>query len=388
MARRRYQRGRVFLRGKVNVVWVGRWREDIVQQDGAVRRVHRSTILGTKAEIPTKRIAQRRLELMLARVNSWDYRPGRVAAVEDFAERWRHEVLSQHKPSTIRAAESHLRCHIVPRLGKLRMDELSREQQQVFVTRLSQAASRKTVLNVMGTLSSMLTTARRWGYICGKVETGELALPEEAVKPEARFFSPEQVRQIIALAEEPFRTMFCILGMTGIRAGELLALKVDDLDFMERRIFIRRSINRRHIQTVKSKASRKPLPMPEPLARVLQVYLKDWRKNPERWLFISRFGRPFTADYVVTKRLWPILDRLGVAHCGVHAFRHTHSSLLLNMGAPPQVAQAQLRHSDPRITLDVYSHIIGDSQRHAVEKVAEILCPDVPKLEESGEWIQ
>ncbi len=387
MARRRYQKGRVFLRGKTRMVWVGRWREDIVQQDGTIRRIHRSAVLGTKAEILTKRIAQRRLELTLGPINSPDYRPGRLATVEDFSEKWRREVLSQRKLSTVQAAVSHLRCHINPQLGRLRMDELDQERQQTFVTHLSQTASRKTVLNVLGTLSSMLVTARKWGYVCGAVKVSELALPDEGVKPEARFFTPEQVRQIIALAQQPFRTMFCVVAMTGIRSGELLALTVDDLDFAARRIFIRRSVNSGKIQSVKSKASQRPLPMPEPLTSILEEYLENWRENPARWLFPNRRNKPYGADKVVMSKLWPVLDRLGIPHCGLHAFRHTHASLLLDVGAPPQVAQAQLRHSDPRITLGIYSHVIGDSQRSAVEKVAQILCPVVPKSAVSSERI-
>lgn len=388
MARRRYQKGRVFLRGKKNDVWVGRWREDVVEADGTVRRVERSQVLGTKRELPTKRLAERRMELKLTRINSPDYRPGRMATLQDFAGKWRVEVLAQRKPSSVRAAESHLKTHILPQLGRLRLDEVSREHQQVFVTRLSQKVSRKTVLNVLGTLSSMLNTARRWGYICEKVEGSELVLPQEKVKPEARFFTPEQARKVIAAALEPFGTMFAVVAMTGIRAGELLALKVDDLDFAGRKIFIRRSVNQGHVQTVKSKASQKPLPMPGPLASILEDYLKSRRESPERWLFATGRGTVFSANNVVQRKLWPILDALKIPRCGLHAFRHTHSSLLLEVGAPPQVAQAQLRHSDPRITLGIYSHVIGDSQRNAVEKVAEILRPNAPNSEPSVEWIQ
>jgi integrase len=62
--------------------------------------------------------------------------------------------------------------------------------------------------------------------------------------------------------------------------------------------------------------------------------------------------------------------------------------LLLETGAPPTVAQAQLRHADPRITLGIYGHIIGESQRIAAEKVAEILRPNAPKSSTVGERIQ
>ena len=78
--------------------------------------------------------------------------------------------------------------------------------------------------------------------------------------------------------------------------------------------------------------------------------------------------------------LAPILDKLKIPRRGFHAFRHMHASLLLATGAAPQVAQKQLRHSDARITLGIYGHVIGDSQREAVEKVASILFPVVPNL--------
>lgn len=388
MARRRYQQGRVFLRGKNPPQWVGRWREDILLDSGEVKRVERSIVLGTKTEIPTERLARRRLEILVAPINSLGYRPGRVAILSDFAERWKGQVLCQLKPSTVRAANSNLRNHILPALGRFRLDEIGKEQLQLFVTKLSREVSRKTVLNVLGVLSSMLSTARKWGYVCEKVEVRDLVLPAEEVKPEARFFSPDQVRKIIALAEEPYRTMFVIAAMTGVRSGELLGLKVDDIDFERRTIFIRRSVNRNEVQTVKSRASKKPVPIPDALTEILKKYLESWRENPERWLFANRRLHPYGRDTVVKYHLWPILDVLKIPRCGLHAFRHFLSSALLDSGASPQVAQAQLRHSDARITLEVYSHVIGGSQREAVEKVAELLRPDAPKPGDSEKWIQ
>ncbi len=388
MARRRYQQGRVFLRGKNPPKWIGRFRVDVVQQDGTTMRVERSVVLGTRKELPTEKLARRRLEPLVAPINSTSYRPGRIATVAEFAERWKSEVLVQRKPSTIRAALAHLNNHILPRLGKLRMDELGKEQQQAFVTHLSQKVSRKSVLNILGTLSSILSTARKWNYISEQVLMEDLTLPAEKVRPEARFFTPGQAQQILAAAAEPFRTMFAVAAMTGLRAGELLGLQVEDLDFTSRLIFVRRSVHRGRVQTVKSRASQKPLPMPEALANILTDYLNGWRENPERWLFVNRRGSPYSADKVVMFKLWPILDALKIPRCGLHAFRHFHSSMLLEVGAPPQVAQAQLRHSDARITLDIYSHVIGDSQRNAVERVAELLRPNAPKSQGEGKWIQ
>lgn len=113
--------------------------------------------------------------------------------------------------------------------------------------------------------------------------------------------------------------------------------------------------------------------MPAPLEARLRVYLKTWKPNALRLLFATRNGRPHVANNIVQRKLWPVLDKLGILRCGLHAFRHTHTSLLFDNGAPPTVVQAQLRHFDPRITLGIYGHVLGDAQREAVERVAGIL---------------
>ena len=399
MARRRYQKGRVVLRGKANPVWVGRWREDVIGADGVTRRIERSEILGSKAEIPTQRLALRRLEVLLARVNAPDYRPGRITTFAEFAERWKETVLSQHKPSSQKAALSNLRCHILPQCGNVRLDALGKEAQQVFVTQLSRTVSRKTARNVMDTLSAILRKAKQWGYVCENVDFRALEFAEDAVKREPRFFTAKQVQQIIEAAPEPYETMFTILAMTGMRAGEMLGLQWGDIDFAAACIDIRRSAWYGNVQTTKSKSSAAPVHLPESLAATLRAYRERWKPNPQGFLYVTRNNRPPSSNKVVQYGLWPVLDALKIPRCGLHAFRHTHASLLLHTGATPKVVQEQLRHADPRVTLGMYSHVIGEDRRNAVERVAALLrptddasCaqlrPNAPKSGRQEEWIQ
>lgn len=161
----------------------------------------------------------RRLEVLLARVNAPNYRPVRVATLNAFAERWKLEILAQHKPSSRHAAQSHLKVHILPELGEMNLDQIGRENQQIFATRLSKEVSRKTLINVLGTLSSMLNKANESGYVCEAVEFDKLALPEASISTAARFFSADEARRIIEAAPEPFSAMFATLAMTGIRCG-------------------------------------------------------------------------------------------------------------------------------------------------------------------------
>jgi integrase len=167
--------------------------------------------------------------------------------------------------------------------------------------------------------------------------------------------------------------MFAIAAMAGLRVGEVVALQRDDLDLVGRLIHVQRSAWYGRVQTLKSKASRADVAMPEALAALLQDYLATWRANLEGFLFLNRNGRPYAANKVVEYGLWPVLDKLKLPRGGMHAFRHAHASLLFDVGAAPTVARDQMRHSDARVTLGVYGHVIGDAQREAVDKVGEIL---------------
>src|SRR6266571_908482 len=306
------------------------------------------------------------------------YRPGRAATFGEFIERWKAEVLPTQKPSSARAVRSHLRCYITPELGKLRLDQFGVENQQKFITRMperatSKTVSHKTVLNVIGTLSSILTTARNWGYNCEQIHVGKLRLPTRGTSYEAPHFSVEQVQQILAIAKVPWRTMFCLFTMDGLRAGEALGLQWDDIDLERKLLHIRRSAWYGRVQTAKSRESETTLPIPETLAAVLAKYRSQWKPNRHGFLFATRNDRPPSSNKVVECRLWPILDALGIPRCGLHAFRHTHTALLLDSGATPKVVQRQLRHADARTTLQIYGHIVGDAHREAVEKVASIV---------------
>jgi integrase len=216
-----------------------------------------------------------------------------------------------------------------------------------------------------------------------------LAFPSAKLTRTVRFFSAEQVTRIIGAAkEEPYRTMFVVAALTGLRAGEICGLSVDDLDFERRSIHISRSAWYGKLQTPKSRSAVRTIPVPDILSAVLRSYLRVWIPNPSRLLFATKTGLPHSANKVVQRKLWPILDALEIPQCGFHAFRHTASTLLVDAGAPVTVTQAQLGHSDPRTTLGIYSHVVPESQRSAMDKLARILMPDDATQEGTGKWVQ
>jgi integrase len=282
---------------------------------------------------------------------------------------WRANVAVNLKGSTIRAAESHLRAHILPKLGSLSLVEINTKVAQCFVAYLATGGrSRKTVESVLLTLSSILRTAKAWDYACGTFSLANITLPREGVKKEQRCFTDEEMGKVIAAAPEPFGTILAVTSVLGLRVGEVLALRVSDVDFERRVIRVRQSVDAatRNVQAVKSQASSADVPMPSQLETRLRAHLREHEGGSEL-LFINRNGRPFSANKLREKQLHPLLEKLGISRGGFHSMRHGAASSLLADGATPAVVQKQLRHSDPRITLGIYGHVVGDQQRDAVE---------------------
>ncbi len=372
LARRRYQKGSVIF-SKSRQAWLGRYREDTIRPDGTVIRTRPQIVLGTKKELPTQRLAARKLDEILSRINDYAYQPTRIATIAEFATRWREDVLAKRKPSTVCSANSHLNSHIIPQLGKLRLDQIGPENQQIFVNQLI-GASRKTVLNVLSTLSSMLTTAKDWGYACREIAVRKLVLPERSSYVAAHF-TRSQVESIFTLAKDPWRTFFILLTMTGMRAGEALGLQWGDIDFDHQCIHIRRSAWYGKAQSTKSKGSTAPITLPPALSAVLAEYKAAWKLNSEGFLFVTRNGRPPSSNKVVEYQLWPILDALGIPRCGLHAFRHSVASFIVDAGYSIEVAQQQLRHSNARTTLG-YTHFRRGATEQAMADVSNSLKLD------------
>jgi integrase len=366
--RRRFQKGTLIIRGK-KPTRCGVYREDVLQLNGTFKRVQRCVVLGPVSSL-SERAAWRLFQPYLDRVNAAGKLPPKSGmTVEQFVKEWRSSVAVNLKGSTIRAAESHLRAHIIPKLGSLPLTEINTKTVQSFVAYLATGGrSKKTVENALLTLSSILRTAKAWDYACANFSLADITMPREGVKKEQRCFTDAEVGKILSAAPESFGTILAVTAVLGLRIGEVLALRVSDVDFVRKILRVRQSVDAatRNVQAVKSQASSADVPMPSHLDARLRKYLQT-HDGKSDLLFVNRRGRPFSANKLREKVLHPLLVKLGIPRGGFHSMRHGATSALLADGATPAVVQRQLRHSDPRITLGIYGHVIGNQQRDAVE---------------------
>jgi integrase len=381
--KRRFQKGTFVKRGNN---WVGMWRVDTLQpSDGTVRREQRSqTFVGL-----SERAARAAFQPILDGVNAANQATPPVPKTSDTVAKavaeWREHAAATLKPSSRRSADSHLRRHILPLLGECPLTELTVKRMQTFATSLTSGQrTAKTIENVLLTLSSILASARKWGYKVPEVALSDLSLPRK-VKAKPRCYTADEMTRIVSSAEEPLSTICFVLCATGMRIGEVLALRTEDLDFTRRLIHVRSSVYAGTLGTPKSYASIASLPMPPVLATRLKSFLasKHYRQNDFRLLFANRRGRPFSANKLREKKLRPLLTSLGISLAGFHAFRHGVATTLIDRGASITTVGAQLRHSDPRITLGLYAHVVPQSQREAVDGLAQLLTE--PRIADSAQ---
>jgi integrase len=327
----------------------------------------------------SERAARREHAKIMVRVN---LDRGSIAPVpkgQSFADAvasWRSAIAPNLSPATVRPRESFLRAHILPRFGRAALQEMGVGEIQQFATDLRQKLSGKTVVNILGTIFTILDYGERCGMRVQKVGFTDLQLGSTTRETPVAFFTREQATDIIGAAKEPFKTLFSIAWCTGMRAGELLALTVHDLDFANKTIRVNKSSDdrTREIRQPKTKASVALLPMPSALETTLRGYLLRWTPNPTGFLFATRNGtRPRSRANVVRIGLKPVLRKLGIStQAGLHAFRHGLATELAEASVPIPVLQQQMRHADVKTTLKVYAHVIPQTQRDAMENIGGV----------------
>ena len=388
--RKRYQKGHLFKTGKRRQVWRARWVEPVVLSNGTVGRVLRNEFIAEVRDLPTRRQAQSVLDEKLRGLNHGTHQPQAVMTFQQFVEdHWVKQVPPVFRPST---RESHLillHKHLLPRFGDKRLCDTGTADVQMFVTQKAGAGlAWNTVKNLRNLVSRIFRTAVEWKLVASNPAHG-VRLPAKPLARPPQILTVEQFRRLLGELPEPVRTMALLCGFTGVRAGELFAFRWRHVDLERGVLQVRESVHRGQFGPPKTRHSVRDLP----LGNVARAALLEQRKrvrpsSPEELLFPSRNGTALCRNNLLKRVVYPACERAKVPRVGWHSLRHLHATLLSEAGEPLKVAQAQLGHADLQTTLGIYTQVLPNSQRRAVEKVETLIFPNFPKFTEDANGIR
>lgn len=378
VARPRWQSGWLIKRGKRKPVWVGRYREDAIRADGSRVRIQRSVVLGPVSQLG-KREAQRLLAERLAAINQGRHKPESLAIFQQFVlERWEPAILPTLRFSTARNYRHLIRRHLLPFFGVLPLARISPADVQVFLAEKAKRFAPKTVLSLRNLLSKIFGTAQRWGYLQANPAKGA-QVPALTATRERVTLTPEQVRGLLAVLPEPYRTMVLLAVLSGLRRGEIFGLRWKAVDFEHKCIIVAESMYEGHSAPPKTRASRRKVFVDQVVLDAL-ARLRPQYCQPDDLVFHTRRGTPLNPNNVRQRILLPACRRAGVPPVGWHTFRYTYSTWADPSGESIKALQAQLGHTDPHLTLSVYTQPMPEAQRQLAAKVARVLLPVAPDL--------
>jgi len=351
--------------------------------DGQIARINRSEVIGFLADLPTRRLAQRAAETRLREINTGVYRPKTTLTFREFVEtQWQPNLFPTFKLSTRRGYAQVLRKYLIPYFGEQKLAEINRQTVQAFVASLSARLAPQTVRLAKALLSKVFSTAVEWGYIHENPATG-VRLPTRITHRERIALIPVQVRLLADALPEPYKSMVLIAVLTGMRRGELFALRWGAVDFERKLTSVRESVYDGQFNSPKTRSSVRTIAMGEALEGIL-LSLRGTSAVPEALVFASRKGTPLRPENVLKRVIHPACEQLGLPKVGWHDLRHT-SATLLHASEPLRVAQAILGHSDLQTTLG-YTHVLPGWQREAMSRLENrLLCPNVPKSQVDSE---
>lgn len=381
--RRRFQNGCLTIKGKGQKMWVARWRETVLQSDNSLSKVLRSKVLGPVSQI-SKSEARNLLANCLRSTNQGKRRPLATMTFEQFTrEKWEPLALPTIKPATARYYRFQLHRHLLPTFGPLRLSEFDREALQAFVVgKKQQGFSSSTLHGLRTSLSKILGQAVAWRYMDENLARG-LSIGERVPKRESVFLSPRDALRLIEALPEPCRTVVIVAVLTGLRIGEIAALRWGRVDFFRDVIQVKETYSEdASFGTPKTRSSVRDVPMSGPVRSALLAHRHRCKNLDGAGLvFTSNVGTPIGPKNLANRVLRPTCGKVGLRPISWHVLRHTHATWLSESGATIRAAQDILGQSDVETTLRIYTHSVPESKQRAVANVAALLFPSVPPQE-------
>ncbi len=370
-------------KGSVRLRKDGRWEGRYVvgyKQDG--RPIQKNVLAKTKSECQAK--LQKRLDELPDAQRKTASPDMALGAWMDLWYQSRRKI--GLRPTTAAAYDNHIYKHIIPALGTIPLNRLTKDDLQSFFARLKEDG-RLTRRKIYGgglsdrtvrACHACLSTAREDAAaekLIRRNPAHECRLPPKKGR-EMQILSRDEMQKLLYEAErEGFYELFLLELATGLRRGELLALRWEDVDLDTGEVRISRQIHAAGGKLTESapktaKACRTLL-LPPPLCAVLRQYKET---VSSRWLFPSPVQNDAPREpSAVRKALTRILSRAGCKRVRFHDLRHTFATHALEYGMDVKTLAATIGHASAETTLNVYAHVTEEIKANAAQAIDRTL---------------
>ena len=377
--RRQYGSGCLLKRGRG---WAIRWREPEIGPDGTIRRALRYEALGA---IPRGEAGDILAQRLAAAGNSKAPTRSRVT-FRTLAAQWEAHVLPMYKHSTQKNHRHILEKHLLPHFGDEVITEVTRQRVQAYVARLAQTGyAPKSIDHIHDVLSAVLRTAVKWGHLQDN-PARDVDLPAlKTVRPKWAL-TITQAAQLLQALPPLGRTMAGLAMLSGLRRGELFALRWRDVDEPARCLTVREAVYQGTFDTPKTEAGVRQIP----LSDTAMTLLADWRvrakdASPDALIFSTWSGKPISPNNVLRQQVFPACATLGLKRVTWLTLRRTYSSWAHEKGVPGKVVAQLMGHTKVDTTLNVYTQVVDGALRTAVDKVGSELFTIVHNPEKGAE---
>jgi integrase len=247
--------------------------------------------------------------------------------------------------------------HIKPYFGSMRIDEIKTSDILLWQNTLLEKLSSKTLTLIKSVFNSIFTDCIN-DEIITKNPLKLVKSPKHKETREKKPFTKDEIFTILKHSKVSMRCFFAIAFFTGLRTGEIIGLKWDDIDWEERIIKIRRRIRQGVEDVPKTKNSIRDIEIIDVLMPYLVEHRENTRKESE-YVFETRYKRPYGSSDKITQYYWRnILNELGIPYRHLYTCRHTFASMMIANGEDILWVSNMLGHRDSSMTLQVYSRYI------------------------------
>ena len=333
----------------------------------------------------TRKEAAEKLTAAMADASKGITADGGPKTVGAFLTSWlENSVRGSIRKSTYDRNESLCRVHLIPALGRKKLKTLGAADVAGFYrSRLDSGCSAASVRKMHETLHKALKQAVRWGYMT-KNPADDVDTPRvhtEEVHPLTR----DEARRFLKVVRgDRLEALYVVALHTGLRQGELLALRWEDVDIGEKTLRVRRTITKDGgkllIGPTKTAKGRRTVKLTRDAAEALREHLSRQLEEIDGlgdlfedngFVFCTAKGTLINPSNLRKRSFAPLLVRAGLPHMTFHQLRHTAATILLLKNVNPKIVSEMLGHASIAITLDTYSHVLPNMQDSAVAAMEE-----------------